>query len=105
MKKIEEVGNMTGKNKLNVLDEELAFKIKVDNKEVLCYAILIFDNPDTGKKYIVYTDGTKTNDGTLEILASVYNIVNNEIVLDDITTDAEWDMVDEMLLKLGGSDE
>ena len=93
------------KSKFNVLDEELAFKIKVDGKEVICYVILTFDNEDTGKKYIVYTDGTKSSDGTLEILASTYNIINNEIRLDDITTDAEWDMVDEMLIKVGGTNE
>lgn len=92
---------MNGKSEFNVLDEELAFKIIVDGKEIICYVILTFDNNDTGKKYVVYTDGTKEEDGTLEILASAYKIVNNEVKLEDITTDAEWDMVDEMLAKVG----
>lgn len=96
---------MNSKTEFNMLDEELAFKIVVDDKEIICYVILTFDNSDTGKKYIVYTDGTKDEDGTLKILASVYKVINNEVKLEDITTDAEWDMVDEMLAKVGDINE
>ena len=44
------------KNELNRLDEETAFKIIVDGKEVICYILLTFDNPSTNNKYIVYDD-------------------------------------------------
>ena len=96
---------MNSNTELERLDEELAFKILVDGKEVICYIILIFDNKETGKQYVVYTDGTKNSDGTLEILASTYSVVDKEIRLGEITTDAEWDMVDEMLARVGGTDE
>ena len=58
---------MNNKSELERLDEELAFKITVDGKEVL---------------------------------ASIYNIIDGEIKLEEIMTDAEWDMVDEMLAKV-----
>lgn len=96
---------MNSKNELERLDEELAFKIIVDGKEVVCYIILIFDNPDTGKQYVIYTDGTKNSDGTLEVLASIYHVIDGEVQLGEITTDAEWDMVDEMLAKVGETNE
>lgn len=83
------------------LDEELAFKIIVDGKEVICYILFQFTNPDTGKNYIIYNDGTKKEDGTLEVLASTYEIENGEIILGDILEDKEWDMIDEMLQKVG----
>lgn len=93
------------KNELNILDEELAFKIIVDGKEVICYILLTFANPTTGKKYVVYTDGTKNEDGTMEILASIYNVVDGQVKLEEIITDSEWNMVDEMLTKVGESNE
>lgn len=88
-------------NELNRLDEELAFKITIDGKEVICYILLVFDNPSTGKKYVIYTDGNKDDDGKMEILASVYEIENNNVKLGEITTNEEWDMVDEMLNRVG----
>lgn len=93
------------KNELNRLDEETAFKIIVDGKEVICYILLTFDNPSTNKKYIVYTDGTKNDDGTMEVLASIYNIVDGEVVLEEINTDEEWDMVDDMIRQVGDNNE
>ena len=86
---------------LERLEEELAFKMTVNGKEIICYILLHFNNPDTGKKYIVYTDGTKKEDGTLEILASTYEIDNGRMELGEITEDSEWDLVDEMLQKVG----
>lgn len=93
------------KNELNRLDEETAFKIIVDGKEVICYILLTFDNPSTNKKYIVYTDGTKNDDGTMEVLASIYNIVDGEVVLEEINTEEEWDMVDDMIRQVGDNNE
>lgn len=93
------------KNELNRLDEETAFKIIVDGKEVICYILLTFDNPSTNKKYIVYTDGTKNDDGTMEVLASIYNIVDGEVVLEEINTEEEWNMVDDMIRQVGDNNE
>lgn len=87
------------------LEKELAFKIEADGKEIICYIVLDFQNPETGKNYLVYTDGTKKEDGTLELLASLYNFNNGQMQLEDITEDSDWDLVDEMLQKVGDMNE
>ncbi len=96
---------MNSVNELSRLDEELAFKIAVDGKEVVCYILLTFNNPTNNKNYIVYTDGSKDENGQMEILASVYQIEDGNIKLEEITTDYEWDMVDEMLKQVGEKNE
>ena len=35
----------------------------------------------------------------MEVLASIYNIVDGEVVLEEINTEEEWDMVDTELEK------
>ena len=83
------------------LDEELAFKIETDGNTVICYIVLDFQDSNTGKKYLVYADGTKNKDGTLELLASTYTLNDNSMILEEITDDSEWDLVDEMLKRVG----
>lgn len=96
---------MNSVNELSRLDEELAFKIAVDGKEVVCYILLTFNNPTNNKNYIVYTDGSKDENGQMEILASAYQINDGNIKLEEITTDDEWNMVDEMLKQVGEKNE
>ena len=96
---------MNSKNELSRLDEEMAFKIAVDGREIVCYILLTFNNPTNNKNYIVYTDGTKNEDGTMEILASAYQIEDGNIKLGEIATDDEWNMVDEMLKQVGDKNE
>lgn len=87
------------------LDEELAFKIVVDDKEVICYIISLFENKETGKKYVIYTDGTIDEDGNPEVLASTYEVIDGDVKLGEITEDREWDMIDEMLAQVGDNNE
>lgn len=96
---------MNSVNELSRLDEELAFKIAVDGKEVVCYILLTFNNPTNNKNYIVYTDGSKDENGQMEILASAYQINDGNIKLEEITTDYEWNIVDEMLKQAGEKNE
>ena len=87
------------------LDEELAFKIIVDDKEVICYILSLFENKETGKKYVIYTDGTIDEEGNPEVLASTYEIIDGDVKLGEIMEDSEWDMIDEMLTQVGGNNE
>ena len=41
----------------------------------------------------------------MEILASAYQIEDGNIKLEEITTDDEWNMVDEMLKQVGDKNE
>lgn len=96
---------MDSKNELSRLDEELAFKITVNGREVVCYILLTFNNPTNNKNYIIYTDGSKDENGQMEILASAYQLEDGNIKLEEITTDYEWNMVDEMLKQAGEKNE
>lgn len=73
------------------------FKIVDDGKEINCQKILTFSDKNNNISYIVYTDGTRNQDGELEIYASRYIIENNNIILKDIENDYEWDLIDSML--------
>lgn len=87
------------------LDEELAFKITENGKEIVCYIISLFENKETGKKYVIYTDGTNDENGMPEILTSTYEIKDGNMELGPITEDSEWDMIDEFLAQVGEEDE
>ena len=96
---------MSEKNQLERLDEEFAFKVNDNGKEVICYTLLTFENPDNARKYIVYTDGNKNADGTMKIFASAYTIENEQLNLQDITSDEEWDLIDQKLAKVSDEHE
>lgn len=90
--------------------EKFYFKAFSDEGEQLdCEGLFLFDSPETGKTYIVYTDHSKNEDGLENVFASIYNresIANLgeldpetlvEVDLAPIETDAEWDTIDKML--------
>ena len=68
--------------------------IKDDNCEIIDYEILLdFILRKNNKRYIVYTDNTTNNDGSLNVYASVY--ING--TLEDVSTDEEWDEIEKRL--------
>ena len=68
------------------------FKIIENGKEIECNIVLTFRD-DNNINYIVYTDGTKDEDGELEIYASRYKMVDNSFLLEEIVNDYEWDLI------------
>lgn len=73
------------------------FKIIEDEKEVICDIVMTFKDEGNNVNYIVYTDGTKDENGDLEIYASRYDINNGQYVLNPIEKDSEWNLIDIML--------
>lgn len=73
----------------------MKFKVIQDGKEIICDVVMTFSNNNID--YIVYTDGTKDENGDLEVYASRYVMENNQYILNPIEEDSEWDLVDEML--------
>ena len=63
-----------------------------------CEIVTTFSNLDIN--YIVYTDGTKDEDGSLLLYASRYEIENDNIILKDILEDEEWDLIDSKIQEL-----
>jgi len=73
------------------------FKIIEDGKEVECEIITIFRDDNNDINYIVYTDGTKEEDGELEVFASRYVEEDGNYILKAIETESEWNLIDNVL--------
>lgn len=57
------------------------------------YEILVaYKWTKTGKNYIVYTDNSKDEEGSLNIYAAIY-YPNDDSKLDSVETDEEWEEV------------
>ena len=57
------------------------------------YEILVaYKWTKTGKNYIVYTDNSKDEEGSLNIYAAIY-YPNDDSKLDPVETDEEWEEV------------
>ena len=68
-----------------------------DGNIINCNIIMTFRDDNNDINYIVYTDGTKDENGDLEIYASRYIIKDNEYILSEIENDYEWNLIDNML--------
>lgn len=76
----------------------MKFEILDQNgNKINCNVVGIFKDEIKERNYIVYTDGTKNDEGKLEIYAARYDKENNSFVLSDIEEDEEWDLVDDFL--------
>lgn len=73
------------------MDKKLTFEIEDNGKNIKCEELYSFEN--NNKKYMVYTDNTKDEDGLLRIYAV---IVDGEKLL-PIENDDEWAFVKETI--------
>ena len=76
------------------------FKIINNDKVINCNIIKTFKNSSSNISYIIYTDGTKDEDGDLEIYASRYVVEGKDYILKPIENDSEWDLIDNVLDEL-----
>lgn len=73
--------------------------------ELNCEIIALFNNPEFKAKYVVYTDGTKT-EGKTDVLVSRGEFVGDKIQLSEITDEKEWQFIDSFLEnEIFGADE
>ena len=80
------------------MDEKNTIKITNEQgEEVVCDILFTFDNEETEKSYIVYTDNTKDESGKIRVYASIYNPADPKSKLEDIKTDKEWKVIDTIL--------
>ena len=80
---------MDGKNQFKLKDEY--------GKETVYDVLFTFDNEETKKSYIVYTDNTQDENGNIQVYASVYYPGTNSTKLDPIETDKEWTVIEKIL--------
>ena len=65
--------------------------------KVVCSVICTFQSDETGKCYIVYTDECQDEQGNIKVYASTFDPDEEPARLQAIETDAEWDMIEELL--------
>ena len=63
-------------------------------EEVKYDVLFTFDNEETNKSYIAYTDNTYDDDGNISVYASTYDPNSSEVILGKIETENEWKVVE-----------
>ncbi|MDJ1650246.1 MULTISPECIES: DUF1292 domain-containing protein [Gordonibacter] len=93
--------------------QELEFTaVAQDGRLMKCEALFMFDSPETGKSYIVYTDHTRDEDGNTKVYASIYD--PNQLTIDEdknlaslelspIESSIEWEMIETILDEIQAS--
>ena len=84
-------------------DESLVNKftyIDDDGKKRECDIVFTFDLKKTGKNYIIFTDNTTNEDGTIRTYARTYDPTKEICDLGNIETEEEWKMVESILSTL-----
>lgn len=66
-------------------------------EEVKYDVLFTFDNEETNKSYIAYTDNTYDDDGNISVYASTYDPNSSEVSLGKIETENEWKVVETIL--------
>ena len=78
------------------MEDKKILKLTDTDGNIIEYEILL-TFPWNNKNYLVYTDNTYDNNGSLNIQASIY-VSENQLV--PIETDEEWDEIDKRLKEL-----
>ncbi len=66
-------------------------------EEIECEILFTFDSDETKKSYIVYTDNTTDEDGSIRVFASVFDPTGNNPDLLPIETEKEWLVIENIL--------
>ena len=63
------------------------------------FVLFTFENEENGKNYIVYTDNSCTEEGSVQVYASVYepNERGDVTALLPIRTEDEWQMIEDAI--------
>ena len=86
----------------NCLDEDkMVFTVQNDKgEEVECEVLFTFENEETGKEYVVYTDGSLDEEENTKVFASILKEIDGEMRLLPIETEEEWAVVESILEEL-----
>lgn len=79
-------------------EEKRYFTVTDQSGNTIEYEILFtFDSEETGKSYIVFTDNSLDEDGSIITYAATYDKKGETLALQDIKTDKEWDLIEHLL--------
>jgi len=86
-------------NRLTFIDEQ--------GNEVLCEILFTFNSEEFNKNYVLfYPVGSEDENGNIEVMAASYIETEDGTCgeLQEITTDAEWELIEEMLQSFSEED-
>ena len=79
-------------------NEDKYFTITDSHGKSVDYEILFtFDSEETHKSYIVFTDNKKDSEGNTLTYAATYEKDGSKLELNDIETEQEWNLVENLL--------
>lgn len=82
-------------------DKEGTFTIIDEEGNEITYDILFtFDSEETKKSYVVFTDNNVDENGNVTTYASIYDPTGESKELQPITTDEEWDLIENLLSQI-----
>ena len=82
-------------------------KIAIKTKEgetIECDVLFTFESEETNKKYIVYTDNTLDELGSVKVYANTYES-EKEGLLGEIETKKEWDIIEQIFSSINSEKE
>ncbi len=68
-----------------------------EGQEVECEVLFTFDSDETKKSYIVYTDNTIDEDGSIKVYASIYDPTGKSSVMEPVESEKEWLVIENIL--------
>lgn len=68
-----------------------------EGKEIECEVLFTFDSDETKKSYIVYTDNTTDESGSIRVYASIYDPTGKSSVLEPVESEKEWLVIENIL--------
>ena len=68
-----------------------------NGEKVVCDILFTFDNEETNKSYMVYTDNSKDEDGKVRVFASIYDPSDPKSKLEEIKSEKEWKVINTIL--------
>jgi len=68
-----------------------------DGIDVLCDVVFDFTCDQNGRAYVAFTDHSVDELGNENIYVKSYDPFDKEVKLEDVETDAEWQMVSDVL--------
>jgi len=71
-----------------------------DGKQVKYQTIAIYEDEETKKKFIIYTDNTYDNEGKLKIYYSLFEIINKKMKLIEITRNEDKKVALELIKEI-----
>lgn len=76
-----------------------------NNESIECDVLFTFDNNETKKSYIVYTDNTKDELGNTKVYANTFDEFSDDGLLGAVETEEEWAIIEQIFSSINDKKE